>query len=83
MIKVFNKSTGEFIGRIAEEDLQFLVDRLEEESLNDKDYYIRKETIDEFATSGASPRLLELLRGGLRGGEAIEIRWESDTASSA
>jgi len=82
MIKVFNKTTGEFIGRIDEEDLQFLVDHLEEESIRDTDYYIRAETVEQFTKEGVSPRLLEVLRGGLRNGNEIEIRWERDKGSA-
>jgi len=78
MIKIFNKSTGEFIGRISESDLDFLEDHLEEESIHDTDYYIRAETVDQFQEEGASSRLMEVLRGGLRDDEAIEIRWEED-----
>jgi RNA binding exosome subunit len=82
MIKIFNKATAEFIGRISEEDLQFLVDQLEEESLDDTDYYIRAETLDQFAQDGASARLMEVLRGGLRTENAIEIRWERDKSAA-
>jgi hypothetical protein len=82
MIKVFNKTTGEFIGRISDDDLKFLEDQLEEESIHDTDYYIRRETVDGFAQQGASSRLLELLRGGLRNETAIEIRWERDKTSA-
>jgi hypothetical protein len=79
MVKVYNKTTNELLGRISEEELAFLQDHLEEEGLNDKDYYLRKETIDEFAAgAGASEHLLSVLRGGLRSDEALEIRWERD-----
>jgi hypothetical protein len=78
VIKIYDKETGEFLGRITEADLQFLADHLEEESVRDTDYYIRKETLDEFSQSGASPKLMEVLRGGLRNGNAMEIRWERD-----
>jgi hypothetical protein len=78
MIKVFNKTTGEFIGRISDEELKFLADQLEEESIHDTDYYIRLDSLQQFAGLGASPRLLELLKGGLRSENAIEIRWERD-----
>ena len=83
MIKIFNKQTNEALGRISETDLQFLVDHLEEESIHDTDYYIRRETLEQFPHQGASPKLIELLRGGLRDGDAIEIRWERDGSPSA
>jgi hypothetical protein len=80
MVKVFNKATNELIGRISEDELAFLQDQLEEEGLNDKDYYLRRETIDEFAASaGATEHLVTVLRTGLRNDEAVEIRWERGT----
>jgi hypothetical protein len=78
VIKIFNKETNEFLGRIAESDLQFLGDQLEEESIHDTDYYILRETLEKFPALGASSKLMEVLRGGLRNGPAIEIRWERD-----
>lgn len=78
MIKVFNNKTNEMLGRISEAELQFLGDQLEEESLEDRDYYIRKETIDSFEKEGASSHLLAVLRGGLRHDDAIEIRWKRE-----
>jgi hypothetical protein len=78
MIKIFNKTTNEFLGRVSEEDLQFLVDQLEEESLDDHDYFLLKETIDEFEQLGGSSRLVQVLKGGLKDQGNIEIRWERD-----
>ena len=78
MFKVFNKSTNEFIGRISQSELDFLADQLEEESIRDTDYYIRSETLEQFAADGAPAHLLDVLRGGMRSDSAIEIRWEPD-----
>jgi hypothetical protein len=77
MVKVYNKSTNELLGRISEEELAFLKDQLEEEGLNDHDYYLRRETIEEFAASaGATEHLVTVLKTGLRNDDAVEIRWE-------
>lgn len=79
MVKVYNKSTNELLGRISEEDLEFLKDQLEEEGIEDKDYYLTRETIDEFAaSSGATEHLVTVLKTGLRNDESVEIRWEHD-----
>ena len=79
MVKVFNKATNELLGRISEDELKFLQDQLEEEGINDRDYYLRRETIDEFAASAdATERLVTVLKTGLRSDEAVEIRWERD-----
>jgi hypothetical protein len=78
VIKIYNKETNEFLGRISEGDMQFLAEHLEEESIHDTDYYITRETFEQFPQQGASPKLMELLQGGFRNGNAIEIRWERD-----
>lgn len=79
MVKVYNKSTNELLGRISEEELEFLKDQLEEEGIEDKDYYLTRETIDEFAaSSGATEHLVTVLKTGLRNDESVEIRWEHD-----
>ena len=79
MVKVYNKSTNELLGRISEDELVFLQDQLEEDKLNDHDYYLRKDTIDEFAASaGATEHLVAVLRAGLRNDEALDIRWDRD-----
>jgi hypothetical protein len=78
MVKVYNKDTKEFLGRISAVDLQFLTAQLEEDRLKDTDYYIRRETLDTFTDLGASTHLMEVLRGGLRDLNAIEIYFEND-----
>ena len=78
MIKVFNKDTNELLGRITPEDLQFLQHHLENESLDDHDYYMTRETIESFASLGASETLIALLKGAIRNQNAVEIRWERD-----
>ena len=59
------------------DELAFLQEQLEEESLTDTDYYLRKETIEEFASSAdATEHLVNLLRAALHNDDALEIRWE-------
>lgn len=81
MVKIYNKETGELLGRITEADLEFLGEHLEAEGLSDQDYYLLKETIVKFPEAGASPHLVEVLNGGLRNLPAMEIRWERDKTS--
>ena len=76
MIELVDNDTGAPIGAITETQLQFLVDQLEEESADDTDYYINRETLDMFEERGAEPALLALLRGALGAREDMEIRWQ-------
>ena len=75
MIQLHDKETGAWIGTITEENLQFLIDQLEEESRTDQDYYINETTIDNFEESGADKELISLLRGALNGRTEMEVRW--------
>ena len=75
MIQLYDKETGASLGAITEEQLQFLADQLEEESPQDRDYYINEPTLDAFEAAGADPALLALLRKALGEREEMEIRW--------
>lgn len=74
-IRIYDNETGDVIGNINEEQLQFLIDQLEEESADDQDYFISRETLAMFESVGADTELLDLLRGAMGHQQAIEIRW--------
>jgi len=76
MIDLFNASTNQLIGNITEADLQVLVDGLEEESSQDQDYYITRETIDVLADGRATTHLVGLLRSALGSSDGVDIRWQ-------
>lgn len=75
MIELHDAERGTRLGTISDEQLQFLVDALEEESLTDKDYYISADTIDMLEEDGADRDLLSMLRTALGGREGVDIRW--------
>ena len=70
-----DKESGQFLGKISEEELQFLLDQLEEESEDDTDYYLDADTIDFLEEEGAPPSLLTLLRSALGEREGLDIEW--------
>jgi hypothetical protein len=76
MIDIYDDSTNQLIGSITEADLQVLVDALEEESIDDHDYYIDAATIDVVADGRATEHLVKLLRAALGEKEGIDIRWQ-------
>jgi hypothetical protein len=77
MVYLFDKESGELIGQITTEQLQFLIDQLEEESLEDRDYSITRMEIDYFESQGASPELISLLRKALGGKDEVIVQWSS------
>ena len=76
MIHLFDDETGAPVGTITEDQLQYLTDQLEEESAEDTDYYINRDTLDIFEQDGADPALLKVLRVALGTRDEMEIRWE-------
>lgn len=78
MIELFNDKTGDLLGEISESQLQFLIDQLEEESMEDQDYAITRMTLAFFKSQGADPELLGMLNGALGDDSEIIIRWTQD-----
>jgi hypothetical protein len=76
MIDLYVSATNQLLGSITESDLQLLVDRLEEESATDQDYYIDQATIDLLGDGRASDHLLGLLRTAVGTTAGVEIRWQ-------
>jgi hypothetical protein len=75
MVKLYNNATNAFIGEINQTQLQFLIDQLEEESMEDKDYAITPLTLAYFQERGIDSELLKLLQGALEDKDEVVIRW--------
>ncbi|MEP7305235.1 MAG: galactosyldiacylglycerol synthase [Acidobacteriota bacterium] len=76
MIDLYDDASNQLIGTMTEADLQVLVDALEEESLDDHDYYITAATIDLVADGRATEHMVTLLRRALGEKTGVDIRWE-------
>ena len=76
MIQLFDARSGSHIGDISDDHLAFMRDQLEEEGVEDQDYYINGATLDLFESRGADPALVTLLRQALGSREDMDIRWE-------
>jgi hypothetical protein len=75
MIQLRDKENGQSLGTISEEDLQFLIDQLEEESLDDKDYYLHRVTLEVLKEKGASQALMDVLTKALGDRDDMEFEW--------
>jgi len=76
MIDLYNATTNTLLGSITEADLKVLVDALEEEGINDQDYFIDKATIDVIADGKATEHLVGLLTRAVGNSEGVDIRWQ-------
>jgi hypothetical protein len=79
VINLYRVENDQLIGSISPADLQVLIDVLEEESSEDRDYYIDAPTIDLLAEGGASEALLNMLRLALGTADGIDVRWVERT----
>ena len=75
MIALFDSESNQPLGQIGEAQLRFLMDHLEEESTEDRDYYISQDELDVLQESGADEALIKVLRAALAGREGAEIRY--------
>jgi hypothetical protein len=76
MPRLIRLDTGDEIGTINDTQLAFLVEQLEEEHDDDKDYFIDRETLELLSDNGADPELLAVLEKGLGTDEEMDIAWE-------
>jgi hypothetical protein len=76
MITLRNKETGAYIGDITEEQLQFMINELEEDYSQDRDYWLEKSELDFFRENGADPGLIKILEMAIGGNDGVEIIWE-------
>jgi processive 1,2-diacylglycerol beta-glucosyltransferase len=75
MKTLYDEDTGEMIGVITDEQFQFLVDQLEEESTLDQNYAISLMLLAYFEELNADPALVTMLRNALGEREEMEITW--------
>lgn len=78
MIKLYDAETNTLLGEITEEQFQFLADHLEEESLEDTDYYLNQVTLAMLEQAGGDRHLITLLRQALGNREEMDIRWSRE-----
>lgn len=63
------------VGEISEEQLEVLVDNLEEEWPEDRDYYINRAMIETLKQRGSDDVLIHLLEQALGNRDEVDILW--------
>jgi len=76
MINLHDKDTGKLIGAISQQQLQFLIDELEEEGLEDQDYAITPLLIELWESGNKQPELVATLKRVLGNREEMNLAWE-------
>jgi hypothetical protein len=75
MVKIYDLRTNDLVGELTDEQFQFLEDHFEEESLDDRDYYLNRVTVDMLEEQGGDPGLVAVLRQALGDKDERDIRW--------
>lgn len=76
MITLKNKDTNAVIGTLTLDQLQFLIDRLEEETPEDHDYWLNRTEIEILREQGADTELIAMLEQALGAADDMEVVWE-------
>ena len=63
------------VGELSEEQLDFLIDHLEEEWSDDRDYFINRELVNKLQSGGADAGLIKLLEAALGDKDEVDILW--------
>ena len=79
MILLYDVASGARVGRITEAQLNALIGWMEEESTEDREYYLTVEDCDLMQEQGLDPSLVEALRDALHGREDMDLRYERES----
>jgi hypothetical protein len=76
--RLYIKDSGKLLGDLTAEQVKTLVDLLEEEDDDDRDYYIDRDMLEFLEDEGADAALLDLLRPHVGEDEGVEIEWREE-----
>ena len=63
------------VGELTEDQLDFLIENLEEEWSEDRDYYINKDMVAMLEQRGADSGLVRLLQDALGDKDEVDVLW--------
>ena len=75
MPELYLKSDNTHLGHVSDDDLNFLMSQLEEESLTDEDYTIDRMTFEFLKDQGMSTGLQAILEKALGDKDEVEITY--------
>lgn len=78
MVILYDVASNAKVGRLTELQLDALIGWMEEESTEDRDYYVTAEDCDIMEEEGVDPTLIEALRAALNGREDMDIRYAKE-----
>jgi processive 1,2-diacylglycerol beta-glucosyltransferase len=76
MPRLVRIDTGDEIGTITDDQLKFLIEQLEQEHDDDREFFIDRETMELLSDNGADPELLAVFEKALAGDDEMDVSWE-------
>jgi hypothetical protein len=80
--RLYIKDSQKLLGDLTEDQVQTLVELLEEEDDEDRDYYIDRDMLDFMQEEGADEKLLDMIRPHVGEEEGVEIEWRDEGADA-
>ena len=74
--QLIDAADGRVLGTVSDEQFQELADSLEEESLDDRDYYLIVDTVDLLEAQNVDRDLVALLRTALGDRDEMDVNWQ-------
>jgi crotonobetainyl-CoA:carnitine CoA-transferase CaiB-like acyl-CoA transferase len=71
--QLIDAADGRVLGTVSDEQFQELADSLEEESLDDRDYYLNVDTVDLLEAQNVDQDLVALLRTALGDRDEMDV----------
>lgn len=78
MPRIFDRRTGRDLGRLTEQDCAQLMSLFEEPTRDEEPTPIDPDAVERLAESGASDRLMIVVRQILQDDEDFDLGWEPD-----
>lgn len=78
MVTLYDAASNAVVGRIAEKQLEALIGWMEEESTEDREYYLTAEDCEIMEEEGLDPTLIEALRAALHGRDDMDLRYAKE-----
>jgi hypothetical protein len=78
MIALYDVQSNAKVGRITEQQLQALIGWMEEESTEDREYYLTAEDCELMEEQGIDPTLIAVLRDALKGRDEMDLRYQTE-----
>lgn len=75
MVKIFDLESNQLLTELSDEEFAQLADALEEESIDDSDYYLNISDVEYLEENKSNPALIAKLKSLLEGREDREIKF--------